>query len=100
MAELTNREQSEMESETSRYVCHACIGDEVLAQQVANGGTQAELSNLAALACRCSKANHPLKGLSYSNAWPTMLVYWPLGVAVMVVACARYTPRGKPRKWK
>ena len=29
-----------MESEETRYVCHACIGDEVLAQQVENGGTQ------------------------------------------------------------
>ena len=48
MAELTNREQSELESETSRYVCHACIGDEVLAQQVANGGTQADCNYCSA----------------------------------------------------
>ena len=48
MAELTNREQSEMESETSRYVCHACIGDEVLAQQVANGGIQADCNYCSA----------------------------------------------------
>ena len=31
-----------METETSRYVCHACIGDEVLAQQVENKGTPRE----------------------------------------------------------
>ena len=37
-----------MEPEETRYVCHACIGDEVLAQEVENAGTQAECNYCSA----------------------------------------------------
>ena len=40
-----------METETSRYVCHTCIGDEVLAQQVEKKGTSRK--------CDCCFATGP-----------------------------------------
>ena len=37
-----------MEPEETRYVCHACIDDEVLAQEVENAGTRAECNYCSA----------------------------------------------------
>ena len=48
-----------MTPDEPRYVCHACIGDKILTEQVENEGTQAECSY-----CRSAKAVVTLRELS------------------------------------
>ena len=49
-----------METETSRYACHACLGDKVLAKQVEDGETRAE--------CTYCSAKGPAAGISELSA--------------------------------